>query len=205
MIWSDGLPQLSIGQPRDQHQKVKRCQTHMACIDQRNILACVQILLDFRAIHFKFYDRINQWPINFQTAISGTAQGDKCFCPSWQSVKLCPNSNKYLRSMQGAYFWSHAQSAYQHVKISQGLRMDVPNHLLYAQHCIQISQGLLIDVPNHLLYFLHVHHREWKTRGSIGMCSIFSIWLTKFSKVFVAQQILSSMVWLDPQPRERLF
>jgi hypothetical protein len=60
LIWSDALPQLSIGQPLDRRQNVKRCQTHMACIDQRIILAYVQILLDFRAICFKFHDRINQ-------------------------------------------------------------------------------------------------------------------------------------------------
>jgi hypothetical protein len=60
LIWSDALPQLSIGQPPDRRQKDKRCQTHMACINQQIILAYVQILLDFRAIRFKFYDRINQ-------------------------------------------------------------------------------------------------------------------------------------------------
>jgi hypothetical protein len=51
----------------------------------------------------------------------------------------------------------HARSANKCVKISQGLPIDVHNHLLYAQYRIQISQGLLIKVPNHLLYFLHVH------------------------------------------------
>jgi hypothetical protein len=43
----------------------------------------------------------------------------------------------------------------QRVKISQGLPIDVPNHLLYTQRCIQISQGLPIDIPNHLLYVQH--------------------------------------------------
>jgi hypothetical protein len=55
LIWSDALPELSIGQPLDRHQKAKRCQTHTACIDQRIILAYVQILLD----------RINQRSISF--------------------------------------------------------------------------------------------------------------------------------------------
>jgi hypothetical protein len=54
--------------------------------------------------------------------------------------------------MQGAYFRSYARSAYQHIKISQGLSIDVPNHLLYAQCRVKISQWLPIDVPNHLLY-----------------------------------------------------
>jgi hypothetical protein len=146
----------------------------------------MQILLDFRPIRFKFHDRINQWLISFQSAISKIVQGDKRFYVSWRSVKLCLNSNKHPRLMQGSYFRSHVWSAYQHVQISQGLLIDLPNHLLYAQHYvqisqglpidvpnyllyflhaqrrIQISQGLLIDVPNHLLYFLHVHHCEWK-------------------------------------------
>jgi hypothetical protein len=102
-------------------------------------------------------------------------------------VKLCPNSNKHPRSTQGASFRSHAWSAYQRVQISQGLPINVPNHLLYAQcrvqirqglsiddpnhllyaqHRVQISQGLLIDVPNNFLYFLHVHHCIQKVRGS---------------------------------------
>jgi hypothetical protein len=34
LIWSDALPQLSIGQPPDRRQKGKCCQTHAACIDQ---------------------------------------------------------------------------------------------------------------------------------------------------------------------------
>jgi hypothetical protein len=82
LIWSDPLPQLSIGQPPDWRQKGKRCQTHTTCIDQRIILAYVQILLVVEAIHYKFHDRINQRSISFQSAIPGTAQGDKHFCVS---------------------------------------------------------------------------------------------------------------------------
>jgi hypothetical protein len=74
LIWSDALPQLSIGQPPDQRQKGKRCETHMACIDQRIILAYAQILLDFGAVRFKFHDRINQRPVSFQSAIPRIAQ-----------------------------------------------------------------------------------------------------------------------------------
>jgi hypothetical protein len=44
--------------------------------------------------------------------------------------------------------------------------MGIPNHLLYMQRRVQISQGLLIDISNHLLYFLYVHHHEQKARGS---------------------------------------
>jgi hypothetical protein len=55
------------------------------------------------------------------------------------------------------------------VNISQGLSIDVPNHLLcflHVQHRVQISQWLLINVHNYLLYFLHVHHHVQKVRGS---------------------------------------
>jgi hypothetical protein len=116
----------------------------MAYIDRRIILAYVQILLDLVAIHFKFHDWINQRSISFQSAISETAQGDKHFCTSWQSVKLCRNRNKRPRSTQGAYFRSYARSVNQCVKISHGLPIDVLNQILYflyAQCHIQISQG----------------------------------------------------------------
>jgi hypothetical protein len=36
------------------------------------------------------------------------------------------------------------------------------------------------------------------------MCSRFIILLIKFSKVFAAQQVSSSMVWLYHKPRERV-
>jgi hypothetical protein len=126
----------------------------MACIDQRIILVYIQILLDFGAIHFKFHDRINQRPINFQSVIPETTQGDKHFYASWRSAKLCPNSNKHLRSMQVAYFRSHTRSMNQRVNI---------------------SQGLPIDVSNHLLYFQHAHHRVQKVRGSRSMLHTTSI------------------------------
>jgi hypothetical protein len=47
-------------------------------------------------------------------------------------------------------------------------------------------------------------HRVQKARGSICMCSEFIILLIKFSKVFAAQQVSSSMVWFYPKPRERV-
>jgi hypothetical protein len=37
------------------------------------------------------------------------------------------------------------------------------------------------------------------------MCSKIIILLIKFSKVFAAQQVSSSMVWLYPKPRECVF
>jgi hypothetical protein len=47
-------------------------------------------------------------------------------------------------------------------------------------------------------------YRVQKARGSIGMCSKFIILLIKFSKVFAAQQVSSSTVWLYPKPHEHV-
>jgi hypothetical protein len=142
LIWSDTLPQLSIRQPSDRCQKGKHCQTHTACIDQRIILAYVQILLDLWAIRFKFHDRIKQRSISFQSAIPRTAQDNKCLCASRWSVKLCPTSNKCPRSMQGAYFRSHTRSVNQRVQISRGLLIDVPNHhTFYTCSTVYKKQG----------------------------------------------------------------
>jgi hypothetical protein len=37
-------------------------------------------LLDLKAIHFKYHDRITHRPIGFQSVNPGIAQGDKRFC-----------------------------------------------------------------------------------------------------------------------------
>jgi hypothetical protein len=77
-------------------------------------------------------------------------------------------------------------------------------YFLHTQWHVQISQRLPINVPNHLLYFLHMHHHVQKARGSIGMCSRFSIWLTKFSKVFTP--IINGLARpLNPQARLLVF
>jgi hypothetical protein len=154
LIWSDVSLQLSIGHPFDRRQKGKHYQTHTACIDHWIMLAYVQILVDFGSIHFKFHDRINHRSISFKSTIPGTMQGKKRLCATWQSVKLCPNSNKHSRSMRGVYFRSHARSAKQRIKI---------------------SQGLPIDIPNHLLYFSHVQRHVQKVRGSQSMLHTISI------------------------------
>jgi hypothetical protein len=60
------------------------------------------------------------------------------------------------------------------------------HHLLLstrASSCTK-SKGLLIDASYRFYYFQHTHRRVQKVRDSIGMCSIFSIWLIKFSKSF---------------------
>jgi hypothetical protein len=104
----------------------------------------VQVLLNFGAICFKFHDHINQLPINFQNVIPETVQGDKRFCESWWSTKLCLNSNKRHWSTQGTYFRSHARSVNQRVKISKGLPIDAPYIFYYFQHArhhVQKARG----------------------------------------------------------------
>jgi hypothetical protein len=65
-------------------------------------------------------------------------------------------------------------------------------------------QGIPINTPHIFYYFQHVLHRVQKARDSIVMCSKFIILLIKFSKVFAAQQVSLSMVWLYPKPHERV-
>jgi hypothetical protein len=64
--------------------------------------------------------------------------------------------------------------------------MYVANHLLYVQRHVQISQGLLIDVPNHLLYILLTHHRAQKARSSRSMLRTafitFNMCITAYKK-----------------------
>jgi hypothetical protein len=131
-------------------------------------------------------------------------------------VKLCPTSNKRPRSTQGAYFRSHARSANQRVQNSQGLLLTSLTIILFTRVALRTkAKGLLINTPHIFYYFQHVlcHvqkarcsilRRVQKVRCSIGMCSKFIILLIKCSKVFAAQQVSSSMVWLYPKPRERV-
>jgi hypothetical protein len=55
------------------------------------------------------------------------------------------------------------------------------------------QKGLPIDAPRIFYYFQHTLRRVQKARGSIGMCSKFVILLIKFSKVFAAQRVSSSL------------
>jgi hypothetical protein len=55
------------------------------------------------------------------------------------------------------------------------------------------SKRLLINGPHIFYYFQHALRRVQKVRGSIGMCSKFIILLIKFSKVFAAQRVSSSL------------
>jgi hypothetical protein len=90
---------------------------------------------------------------------------------------------------------------------SKGFLIDAPHIFYYFQHTlchVQKVRGLPIDAPHIFYYFQHALCRVQKVRVSIGMCSKFIILLIKFSKVFAAQQVSSSMVWLYPKPRERV-
>jgi hypothetical protein len=64
--------------------------------------------------------------------------------------------------------------------MSQGLPIDVPNHLLYflhVQHRVRISQGLPIDVPNHLFTF-YTRITAYKKQGASDRCSIHHLLLS---------------------------
>jgi hypothetical protein len=122
--------------------------------------------LGFQVIHFNFYDRIKQRPISFQSAIPGTAQGDKRLCTSRWSVKLCPTSNKRSWSTQGAYFRSHAWSANQCVQISQGLLIDVTNHhTFYTRSTAYKKQGAPDQCFTHLLLLSSCASLHTKSKG----------------------------------------
>jgi hypothetical protein len=128
LIWSDAPPQLSIRQSFRSVSKGWTLPNAYGLYRPASHIKLTCKYLEFQAICFKFYDRIKQRSISFQTAISKIEQGDKRLCASRRYVKLCPTSNMRPRSTQGAYFRSHARSANQRVQISQGLIIDVYNH-----------------------------------------------------------------------------
>jgi hypothetical protein len=81
---------------------------------------------------------------------------------------------------------------------SKGLSIGGPllskKSILFTHVAPRIKgSGLLIDAP-HIYYFQHVLPRVQKVRGSICMCSKFIILFIKFSNVFAAQRVSSSMV-----------
>jgi hypothetical protein len=88
---------------------------------------------------------------------------------------------------------------------SKGLTINAPHIFYYFQHTlhrVQKARELSINTPHIFYYFQHALHRVQKAKDSIGMCSKFIILLIKFSKVFAAQQVPSSMIWLYLKPHE---
>jgi hypothetical protein len=194
-IWSDAPPQLSIGQSSRSAPKGWTLPDAYNLYRPASHINLTCKYLRFQAIRFKFHDRIKRRLISFQSAILVTAQGDKRLCASRRSAKLCPTSNKRPRSTQGVYFRSHIRSANQCIQISQGLLIDVPNHhTFYTCSTAYKKQGGSRSTLHIFYYFQHALRRVQKIRDSICMCSKFIILLIKFSKVFAAQQISSSMV-----------
>jgi hypothetical protein len=109
------------------------------------------------AIRFKFHDRINQRPINFQSATPGTARGDEHFYAFWWFARLCPIRIKRPRSTQRAYFWSHARLVNQRVQNVRGSRLTscFILYFLHAQRRVQKVRGSRLT-SCFILYFLHV-------------------------------------------------
>jgi hypothetical protein len=66
------------------------------------------------------------------------------------------------------------------------------------------SKGLPIGGSHIFYYFRHALRRIQKAWGSIGMCSKFIILLIKFSKVFVAQRVSSSLCIIQTRSHQIL-
>jgi hypothetical protein len=103
-IWSNTPPQLSIRQSSRSTPKEWMLPDAYGLYRPASHIKLTCKYLGFQAIRFKFYDRIKQQLISFQSVIAETVQGDKLLCASRRSVKLYSTSNKRPRSTQGAYF-----------------------------------------------------------------------------------------------------
>jgi hypothetical protein len=113
-----------------------------------------------------------------------------------RSIAYIPARGSRFTSFVISYTFYTCIAAYK----KQGATNRCSIQLLLLLACALLCtkrKGLPIDALYSFYYFQHAYHRVQKARGYLGMCSRFNIWLTKFSKVFAAQQI-SSMVWLDP-------
>jgi hypothetical protein len=177
---------------------------------------------EFQLIRFKFQDRIKQRPINFQSMIPGTTHGQrtnayKSARGSWLTyltIILFTHISPRTKSkglLIGSLLFS--KKLYFYIRSTTYKKQGAPDRrslteqkfILFTRVAPRTkSKGLPIDAPHIFYYFQHVLHHVQKVRGSIGMCSKFIILLTKFSKVFTAQQVSSSMVWLYPKPHERV-
>jgi hypothetical protein len=81
---------------------------------------------------------------------------------------------------QGAYFGSHTRLANQHVKISQGLPIDIPNHLLYflyTQRRVQKARAYRSTLYTASITFT-THNTTYKKQGTLDRCSIYFLLLS---------------------------
>jgi hypothetical protein len=136
------------------------------------------------------------WPLESHKAISVYAHHDDLWRFAQLAIKV-PDRRKGLTSDR-----THGQRTNTYKSV-RGSWLTFLTIILFTRVAPRTkSKGLPINASHIFYYFQHTLHRVQKTSGSISMCSKFIILLIKFSKVFTAQQVSSSMVWLYPKPRE---
>jgi hypothetical protein len=126
-------------------------------------------ILALRTIRFKFHGRLKQRRTNFQITTLETTQNDEHLCAYRHSVVLGSITGA-TQSTSGADIRMHARPMCQCIRKSKGLPIK--------QEATNWRASL------YLLLFIRAFSRAQKARGFTGMCSKFSTWLTKFSKVF---------------------
>jgi hypothetical protein len=177
----------------------------MAYIDQRVILSLHANILDSRQSALSFMIGSNNDRSTFKAqspeprkAISVYAHHDDLRSFAQLAISV-PDRRKGLSSDR-----THGQrtNAY---KSAMGSWLTSLTIILFIRVVPRTkSKGAPDQRSTHLLLLSARASPRTKARGSIGMCSKFIILLIKFSKVFAAQQVSSSMVWLYPKPRERV-
>jgi hypothetical protein len=204
-IWSDVSPQLSIGQSSRSAPKGWTLSDIYDLYRPASHIKLTCKYLGFHAIHFKFHDRIKQWPTSFQSVIPGTVQGNKRFCTSRWSTKLCPTSNKRpCRRKRLTFDRMHDQrtNAYKSVRGSWLMSITI---ILFTRVAPRIKSKRASDQCS--TYFLLLSTRaspRTKSNGLLRYVLKIIILLIKFFKKIAAQQVSSSMVWLYPKPCERV-
>jgi hypothetical protein len=176
------------------------------------ILAYVQILLDFGAICFKFHDRINRWPISFQStipksrkAISVSTHHDDLWSFAQLAISI-PDRRKELtfdrthdqrtdvyKSTKGSrlmsliisYTFYTRSAVYKSVRRSWLMSLTISYTFTRASPHTK-SKGLLIDAPYRFYYFQHAHWHVQKARGSWSTLhtnsTTFSTCITAYKK-----------------------
>jgi hypothetical protein len=125
------------------------------------------ILLDLRAIHFKYHDRDKHWPIGFQSANPGTTQGDKRFYAYLIIGEALPST--FPNNARGLLPITRManEPIRLHIRKGKGVSIDVSFYpcTFYTCSAAYKKQGAPYRRPILLLYFLHVQHRVQKERA----------------------------------------
>jgi hypothetical protein len=129
------------------------------------VLAYAPTLLDLRAIHFKFHDRIKHPLIGFQCATHGPRKETSISTHNdvqWIFTQL--QEHPWLT--QGAYTQSHAQLISKRVQKARGSRSTSCSTIILFT-CVVVrtkSKGLLVDVSFYS-YTFYLHNTMYKKWG----------------------------------------